>query len=65
VATYPGNSSWASAVEATSLGLITGTDTLLFDDWARLADPDTDYVTFYDKTPTISGSADESLDTVS
>ena len=58
VATFPGDTSLASAVESTSLGLITGNDTLLFDDWARLDDPENDYVTFYDKTPTISGSAD-------
>ena len=57
VATYPGNTSFASALQSTSLELITGNETLLFDDWARLDDPANDYVTFYDKTPTISGSA--------
>lgn len=59
VATYPGDTALASGVQTTPLRLVTGTDKLLFDDWARMDDPEDDFVTFYDTTPTISGSANK------
>ncbi|MDG1469218.1 MAG: Ig-like domain-containing protein, partial [Glaciecola sp.] len=59
VATFPGDTALASGVQTTALRLVTGTDKLLFDDWARMDDPEDDFVTFYDTTPTISGSANK------